>query len=298
MWYNAFMENETLEAVLKASGSQLALFLTTLVFGIISIKLFIKLLKRILLISSMDNAVVRFFTHGIEIILSVLLVLYDLSLLNIPLTSMIAVISAFGVAIGLAIQDSIANVANGLIMIGTRPFKVGDYVQIGSDEGRIEELGLMNTMLSTIDNKKLILPNRLVSTSRILNYNTNPIRRIDLYFSVDYDTDVDKALVTTKSACLSCKKVLRTPAPRIELYDMASSSLTISAWCWIDSHDYYDAFFEIKKAVWDAYKENRITIPFDQIVISERSGGTTRKKTQTVRQKTAGDAAKSDGTGR
>ncbi len=297
MCYNAFMENETLEAVLKASGSQLALFLTTLVFGIISIKLFIKLLKRILLISSMDNAVVRFFTHGIEIILSVLLVLYDLSLLNIPLTSMIAVISAFGVAIGLAIQDSIANVANGLIMIGTRPFKVGDYVQIGSDEGRIEELGLMNTILSTVDNKKLILPNRHVSTSRILNYNTNPIRRIDLYFSVDYETDVDKALEATKSACLSCRKVLRSPAPRIELYDMASSSLTISAWCWIDSHDYYDAFFEIKKAVWNAYKESRITIPFDQLVISERPGGTSRKRTQVVRQK-SGDVVKSGETGR
>lgn len=285
------MNNETLDAVLETDGNQLALFLITLVFGIIAIKLFIKLLNRLLLISSMDNAVVHFFTHGIEIILSVLLVLYDLSLLNIPLTSMIAVISAFGVAIGLAIQDSIANVANGLVLIGTRPFKVGDYVQIGSDEGKIEELRLMNTVLSTIDNKKLILPNRQVSTSRIVNFNTNPIRRIDLYFSVDYDTDVDKALQITRNACLSCKKVLSSPAPRIEFYDMASSSLTISAWCWIDSHGYYDAFFEIKKAVWDAYKENGITIPFDQLVISERSAKASSRR-RTTHQKTKAEEEK------
>lgn len=273
------MEIETLEAVLDKTDSQVILFLATLFFGIISIKLFMMLLKRLLLISSVDNAVVRFCTHSVEIILAVILILYDFSLLDIPLTSMIAVISAFGVAIGLAIQDSIANVANGLIMIGTRPFKVGDFVQIGSDEGRIEELRLMNTVLSTADNRKLILPNRQVFTSRIVNYNTNPTRRIDLTFAVDYDTDIDKAIKATKTACTSCRKVLKNPAPRIELYDMASSSLMISAWCWIDSKDYYDAFFEIKRAVWNAYKENNIVIPFDQLVISERAKAVQRKRT-------------------
>lgn len=273
------MEIETLEAVLNKTDSQVILFLVTLFFGIISIKLFMMLLKRLLLISSVDNAVVRFCTHSVEIILAVILILYDFSLLDIPLTSMIAVISAFGVAIGLAIQDSIANVANGLIMIGTRPFKVGDFVQIGSDEGRIEELRLMNTVLSTVDNRKLILPNRQVFTSKIVNYNMNPTRRIDLTFAVDYDTDIEKALKATKAACTSCKKVLKNPAPRIELYDMSSSSLLISAWCWIDSKDYYDAFFEIKRAVWNAYKENNIVIPFDQLVISERAKAVQRKRT-------------------
>lgn len=267
-----------MEAVLDKTDSKVVLFLVTLFFGIISIKLFMMLIKRLLLISSMDNAVVHFCTHSIEIILAVILMLHAFSLLDIPLTSMIAVISAFGVAIGLAIQDSIANVANGLIMIGTRPFKVGDFVQIGSDEGRIEELRLMNTVLSTVDNRKLILPNRQVFTSRIVNYNTNPTRRIDLTFAVDYDTDIDKAIKVTKTACTSCRKVLKNPAPRIELYDMASSSLMISAWCWIDSKDYYDAFFEIKRAVWDAYKENDIAIPFDQLVISERQKIVQRKR--------------------
>lgn len=273
------MEIETLEAMLNTSESQMLLFFVTLIFGIVSIKLFMILLKRLLLISSVDNAVVRFCTRSTEIILIIILILYDFSLLNIPLTSMIAVISAFGVAIGLAIQDSIANVANGLMMIGTHPFKVGDYVQIGSDEGKIEELRLMNTVLSTADNRKLILPNKQVFTSRIINFNTNPLRRIDLKFAVDYDTDIEKALKVTKAACISCKRVLKDPPPRIELYDMAASSLEISAWCWTDSSEYYNAFFEIKRAVWDAYKENSIDIPYDQLVISQRTKSPQRRRT-------------------
>ena len=146
------METETLEAMLTTSDSQILLFIITIVFGLVALKLFSKLLRRLLLISSLDNAVVHFCASSVQIVLGVLLVLFALSLIDIPLTSMIALISAFGVALGLALQDSIANVANGLIMIGTRPFKVGDYVRIGSDEGTIEELRLMDTVLRTENN--------------------------------------------------------------------------------------------------------------------------------------------------
>ena len=127
----------------------------------------------------MDNALIRFMLTSLRVILGVALLLYAMKLIGIPLTSMIAILSAAGVAIGLAIQDSIANVANGLILIGTtHPFKVGDYVQIGTDEGTIDEIRLMNTVLTTADNRRLILPNKMVFTSRIMNYNANPLRRI------------------------------------------------------------------------------------------------------------------------
>ena len=185
------METETLEAMLTTSDSQILLFIITIVFGLVALKLFSKLLRRLLLISSLDNAVVHFCASSVQIVLGVLLVLFALSLIDIPLTSMIALISAFGVALGLALQDSIANVANGLIMIGTRPFKVGDYVRIGSDEGTIEELRLMDTVLRTENNQKLILPNKTVFTSRILNFNTNPTRRLDLEFPLDMESNLD-----------------------------------------------------------------------------------------------------------
>ncbi len=109
-------------------------------------------------------------------------VFYRMDLMDIPLGLTIAVLSVVGVAIGLAIQDCIADVANGLVMIMTRSFKVGDYVMIGDDEGTIEELRLMNTVLSTVENKKLILPNKAVFTSCIVNYNTNGsvIRFVDI----------------------------------------------------------------------------------------------------------------------
>ena len=198
---------ENIEAVLNTPLQTVVFVLITLAFGLLAIKLFLVLVKRMLLLSSLDNAIIRFITTSLQVMLWIVLILYCMRIMNIPLGSMIALLSALGVAIGLAIQDSIANVANGLVMILTRPFKVGDYVKIGDDEGTIEELRLMNTILSTTENKKLILPNKTVFTSRIINYNTNPTRRLELIFSIDYDSDLDKAIATTIAACRSC------PAP-------------------------------------------------------------------------------------
>ena len=277
---------EEIEAVMNASGFSLCLVIVTMVLGLLAIRLFLTVVKRLLLISSLDNALIRFVTTSIRVLLVVTLVLYSMSLLEIPLTSMIAVLSAAGVAIGLAIQDSIANVANGLIMIGTRPFKVGDYVRIGDDEGTIEELRLMNTVLSTVDNKKLILPNKTVFTSRIENFNTNPIRRIDLVFTVDYDTDLSMALDVTRKACMSVPAVLAKPAPRVEFYEAAASSLNISAWCWCATSEYWNAYFGIQRAVYDAYMEHKIQIPYDQLMVSMRNAK--RPAAKRVAKATAG----------
>ena len=188
------METETLEAMLTTSDSQILLFIITIVFGLVALKLFSKLLRRLLLISSLDNAVVHFCASSVQIVLGVLLVLFALS----------------------------------------RPFKVGDYVRIGSDEGTIEELRLMDTVLRTENNQKLILPNKTVFTSRILNFNTNPTRRLDLKFPLDMESDLDKVLEVTRSACQSCRTVLKTPAPRIELGTL-SASPEITVWCWVRS---------------------------------------------------------------
>ena len=270
---------EEIEAVMNASGFSLCLVIVTMVLGLLAIRLFLTVVKRLLLVSSLDNALIRFVTTSIRVLLVVTLVLYSMSLLEIPLTSMIAVLSAAGVAIGLAIQDSIANVANGLIMIGTRPFKVGDYVRIGDDEGTIEELRLMNTVLTTIDNRRLILPNKMVFTSRIANCSTNPLRRVDFIFTVDYSSDLDEAVEVTRKAVASSPYVLKEPKPRVEFHSASASSLDISAWCWTSSTEYWDAYFSVQKAVYDAYKSAGIDIPFEQLVISERKPKAVRRRT-------------------
>ena len=245
----------------------------------IAIRLVLAIAKRFLLLSAIDNALIRFILTSLRVLLGVALLLYAMKLAGIPMTSMIAVLSAAGVAIGLAIQDSIANVANGLIMIGTHPFKVGDYVQIGSDEGTIEELRLMNTVLTTVDNRRLVLPNKMVFTSRIVNYNTNPLRRVDFIFTVDYSTDLDEAVEVTRKAVASSPYVLKEPKPRVEFYSASASSLDISAWCWTSSSEYWNTYFSVQKAVYDAYKSAGIDIPFEQLVISERKAKTVRRRT-------------------
>lgn len=277
MGYDCVEMENNIEAVLDTPLQTVVLVVVSLILGLLAIKLLLILLKRLLLVSSLDNAIVRFVTTSIRVLLWVALLLHCMQLLDIPLGSMIALLSAIGVAIGLAIQDSIANVANGLVMIMTRPFKVGDYVRIGDDEGTIEELRLMNTVLSTAENKKLILPNKTVFTSRIVNFNTNPIRRIELFFSVDYSTDLDKAIAVTEKACHSCQTVLSSPSPRVELSRAAASSLDILVWVWCSSAEYWNTYFAVERAVFDAYKAEKIEIPFDQVTVSMRKDSPSRR---------------------
>ena len=253
-------EIENIDLVVEAASSpeKMALLFATILFGIIAIKLVLLIAKRFLLLSAVDNALIRFMLTSLRVILGVALLLYAMKLIGIPLTSMIAILSAAGVAIGLAIQDSIANVANGLILIGTHPFKVGDYVQIGTDEGTIDEIRLMNTVLTTADNRRLILPNKMVFTSRIMN---------------------DQAIEITRKAVASSPYVAKEPKPRVEFYAASASSLDISAWCWASSAEYWNTYFSVQKAVYDAYKAAGVDIPFEQLMISERKPRTARRRT-------------------
>ena len=274
-------EIENIDLVVEAASSpeKMALLFATILFGIIAIKLVLLIAKRFLLLSAVDNALIRFMLTSLSVILGAALILYAMKLIGIPLTSMIAILSAAGVAIGLAIQDSIANVANGLILIGTHPFKVGDYVQIGTDEGTIDEIRLMNTVLTTVDNRRLILPNKMVFTSRIMNYNANPLRRMDFVFTIDYSSDLDQAIEITRKAVASSSYVAREPKPRVEFYAASASSLDISVWCWASSAEYWNTYFSVQKAVYDAYKAAGVDIPSQQLMISERKPRTTRRIT-------------------
>ncbi len=282
------IELSSLEKFFEGKGNAILIVIISAVLGYIAIKLTVLLVKRLLLVSKMDNALVSFFLTALRVILEIALLLFCLQKLSVPLTSMIAILSALGVAIGLAIQDSIANVANGLVMIGTRPFKVGEYVQIGDEEGTIEELRLMNTVLCTKDNRRLILPNKMVFNSKILNFHANPLRRLDLVFQVDYATDIDKALVVVKKAIRSCDNILSSPAPLVEFTQANSSSLDIETRIWISSTNYWPSYFEVQKTVYDALVANGISIPFPQVTVSERTPGKKRKKVSSVQTTVAG----------
>lgn len=267
------IELSSFEKFFEGKGNAILIVVISAILGYIAIRLTVMLVKRLLLASKMDNALVSFFLTALRVILEVALLLFCLQKLSVPLTSMIAILSALGVAIGLAIQDSIANVANGLVMIGTRPFKVGEYVRIGDEEGSIEELRLMNTVLCTVDNRRLILPNKMVFNSKIINFHANPLRRLDIVFQVDYATDVDEVLDIIKKAIKSCRNVLSSPAPLVEFKMANSSSLDIETRSWIKSVDYWPSYFEVQKTVYDALVEHDISIPFPQVTVSERPSG-------------------------
>ena len=249
-------------------------------FGFFAIHLFRKLFTRILLLSPVDNALVGFLATVVDILLKLALLIGCLQKLHVPLTALIAILSAVGIALGLAIQDAIANTFNGLVMIGTKPFKIGDYVKIGDDDGKIEEIRLMNTVLTTLDNRTVILPNKQVFNSRIINYDQKEYRRLDTLFSIDYDNDVEEAKKVIKQTLLRSPHVCRQPEPVIRLQWAGESSLDIALLCWVRHDDYWEASYEVQEKVYQAFLDNHITVPYPQMTLSYRKGQAPRRTTR------------------
>ena len=262
----------SLEAFLDKAGYKIILAVFAAVFGIMVIRNLLKIAKLLLVKSSIDNSLIHFCLTISKIVLVVMLAFYCLSAVGVSLTGFVAVLSALTLAIGLAIQDIIGGVANGLMLVSTKPFKVNDYVQIGSISGTVKEITLLHTVLFTIDNKRVMLPNKTVFSSDITNYSYNPSRRVDILFGVDYDSDVETVKKLITKVCVAHPLVIKDPAPFVRLSAQADSSLNFTCRVWCNSEDYWTVYFDLMEQVYDAFVKNNINVPFPQVTLSYRKG--------------------------
>lgn len=236
-----------------------------LVLGLLVTKLALWILAKGMAKTKLDITVTKFIQQVAKIVLYVLLITIILPIIGIPSTSIITVIGTAGVAIGLALQNSLSNVAGGFLLMINKPFKVGDYIIVGGVEGVVSQISIMYTRLDSASNQAIYIPNGAASGATVVNNSGNKTRRVDLTFSISYEDDFEKAQGIILDVLKKNKKVLENPAPTVRMLEHGASAIVIATRPWCKSEDYWDVYFDTLEQVRAEFIKNNISIPFDQL---------------------------------
>lgn len=245
-------------------GMNIVAALAILLFGIWAAKLIRKILGKALQKRNIDKTLITFLLNLLYFLLLTVVVLASLGQLGIETTSFIAIVGAAGLAVGLALQGSLANLASGVLLIIFRPFEVDDFVKIAGEEGFVEKIHIFTTQIKTFDNRTIIIPNSTVTSDKIINYTSKEIRRVDLSIGISYGDNIKKAIDAITELCSSNPKVLKDPAPYVGVVEYGDSSINLTVRPWCKTDDYWDVFFEINKQMKPALDDSGISIPFPQ----------------------------------
>lgn len=251
-------------ALLATYGLKIVFAIIILIIGRWVARLFSKLIQRVMKKQDVDETLRSFAGNMIYYALLTFVVLAALGQLGIQTTSFIAVIGAAGLAIGLALQGSLANFASGFLMIMFRPFKVGDLIEGAGVMGTVESLQIFTTQLRTPDNKKIIIPNASLTGDNIINWSATGTRRVDMVFGIGYDDDIDKAKRLIAEILAADERVLKDPVPQVALSELADSSVNFVARPWVKTGDYWGVFFDTTEAVKKRFDAEGISIPYPQ----------------------------------
>ena len=246
-------------------------FFAALFIGIVVIKVLLTVLRNVFARTKIEEVAQGFLLSIIKFLLWLILVLVLLSVIGVQITGVITALSAAILAVGMALQNNIANLANGIVIVTTKMFKKGDYIFVGDKEGSIAEIHFLFTTINTKDNKKVTIPNSMIVNNAVVNAGANPRRRVDFTFPVAYESDVETVKKVVTDVMASCGKVYLDPAPFCKLKEFGSSSLDFFANCWCDSGDYWDVYYYVVEHVFNEFKRNDISIPFQQIEMRERT---------------------------
>lgn len=255
------------------NGLSIIASILVLIIGIFLVHYFCKLLLRIIYATKIDNAVGSFIVTLLKIILYVVIIFSCASILGISGNNFLVALSSVALAVALALKDSLSNLANGIIIIATKPFKKGDHVQIGSVEGNIRNIKLFTTEIYSVDNKKIIIPNSNVVSTAIINFTANPTKRLDLTFSDSYNSDLDKVKEVMLRTINDESLVLKTPEATILFLAMADSSINLQAKMWVNTENYWKVYDRMNLAMFKAFQKKNIEIPFNQLDVNLRNTG-------------------------
>lgn len=211
-----------------------------------------------------DTMLASFVGSIAHILIVAFVLIAALGELGIQTTSLVAIIGAAGLAIGLALQGSLANFASGVMIIAFRPFKVGDFVEAGGAVGVVEGIQIFSTQMKTGDNKTIIVPNANITGGTITNYSAKDTRRVDLVFGIGYDDDIRKAKDILQGLVDKDERILKDPAPVIAVAELADSSVNFIVRPWVNSADYWAVYWELTEQVKLTFDAEGISIPYPQ----------------------------------
>lgn len=224
-----------------------------------------KKLKNSKLLNKTDDNIKAITLTTVKVALWSVLIITMTSILGIETSSIIALLTSLGVTVGLALQGTMSNVAGGIMIYVLKPFKAGDFVEAGGATGTVTKISLFHTHINTADAKVILIPNSNVTSGKITNYSTSGNRRVDIDFSVGYDSDIEKVKNTILKTALAHDKVLKNPLPFARMTKQDASALVFTLRAWVNNVDYWDVYFDMLEQMKKAFDEAGITIPYNQL---------------------------------
>jgi small conductance mechanosensitive channel len=212
----------------------------------------------------MDITLRRFVANLARMLLMLFVIIAAIHQLGIQTASLIALLGAAGLAVGLALQGSLSNLAAGVLIVLFRPYKVGDWIEGGGVSGAVEEVQILTTVLKTGDNKRVIIPNSQIMGTTITNYSANETRRVDLVVGVSYGDDLDKVRTELEGLVAADERILKDPTVTIAVSELADSSVNFVLRPWVKTADYWGVYFDLTEAIKKRFDEVGISIPFPQ----------------------------------
>ena len=236
--------------------------------GRLIINLLNKLVHKILSKRDIDPSVKTFLGSLTNVCLTILLIISVVGALGVQTTSFAALLASAGVAIGMALSGNLSNFAGGLIILLFKPYKVGDYIEAQGVGGVVKEMQMFHTVLCTVDNKVIYIPNSSLSSGIVTNFSNQSTRRVDWTFGVDYGSDFDFVKEVIESVLAKDARILADPAsPFVALTALADSSVNVVVRVWVNSSDYWNVYFDINKEIYKTFNEKGIGFPFPQLTV-------------------------------
>lgn len=266
---NEVVETAGLGDLLKSlTGMTLSRFLSIVILAVICVvvvKCFLRLVNRILEKGRIEKSLHSFIRTAARILSWGLAVLIIASALGVDVTSLIAVLSVAGLAISLAVQDSLSNLASGIQLLASQPFKVGDYIEASGVSGTVAEINMVHTKLKTIDNKLIYIPNSEMADAKIVNYNAQEQRRVDLVFGTSYNDGTRHVIDTIRGVVEAHPKALKDPEPFVRLTSFGDSCVNYTLRVWCETADYWDLYYDLLEQVRDAFDREGIDITYPHL---------------------------------
>ncbi|QKQ27180.1 mechanosensitive ion channel family protein [Candidatus Reidiella endopervernicosa] len=245
-------------------GIKLVTALVIFIIGRWIAKSVVSMMRRLMGRSKMDDILINFLGSITYAVLMVAVVIAALDQLGVNTTSLLAIMGAAGLAVGLALKDSLSNFAAGVMIIIFRPFKMGDFVEVAGVSGVVEEVRIFSTQLKTGDNREIIVPNSNIYGGTIVNVSARPTRRIDMVFGIGYDDDMRKARDIMEKIMAADERILAEPAAAVSVAELADSSVNFNVRPWVKSGDYWAVRSDLLEQIKIAFDENGISIPYPQ----------------------------------
>ncbi len=238
------------------------------VFILLGIYLSLKLsriIEKALVQKNVDKAVSSLIRKLLFYSLAVLIVMAGLNRLGVNTASLLTLIGAMGLAVGLALKDSFSHFASGILIVLFRPFTIGDYIKVEGFEGFVEDIGIFHTRLKTLDNASVVIPNSAITNTTVINFTRENKRRVVLTFGISYGDSIKKAKEIMLSVLEESEKVLKNPAPSVVVSELGDNSVNLELRAWVKTGDYWDVYFSLIEKIKEEFDRNGISIPYPQL---------------------------------